>query len=408
MIKYLKNSSIKHKTVLLRVDVNVPIDKKTRKVADDFRIQQVLPTIRLLHNNGNKVILCGHLGRPDGQVNEAFGLKAVAERIADLLELKFIETDHKVPNYSIPHFIFYKGDISEDKHIEQLQAIPSKDIVLLENLRFYSGEEENSVAFAKRLASLADVYVNDSFGVDHRKAASVSAITKYIPSYAGLLLEREIKSLEVVLNKSKTPFVLMMGGIKISDKVATLKHLGEKADKILLGGGIASLFCLAKGMEIGISKVEREASDTAWQLEKNFKGKIMLPLDVVVADKNLDKDSIRVTDPHSVGKQEQIVDVGPKTILAFAKELKVAKTIVWNGPLGLFEVKPFDTSTMALARVIGGVSTRKAFGVVGGGETVDAVRLAGQIEHIDHVSTGGGAMLEFLAGKKLPGIEALK
>jgi phosphoglycerate kinase len=404
-IKYLRTAKIKNKTVLLRVDVNVPIDKKTGKVADRFRIEQIIPTIRHLQKDGNTVIVCGHLGRPNGKNDPELSLKPVAETLADLLGYKLVETDHALPDYGINHLIFYKGNITQDKHHEQLGMAPGKDVVLLENLRFYPGEEKNDPVFAKKLASFAEVYVNDAFGVDHREAASVVGVAKYLPAYAGLLLEKEIKALDTVLKHHKHPFVLMMGGIKISDKVKTLENLGEKADKILLAGGIASLFFLAKGFEIGCSKVEEDAEKIAWALNKNFKDKIVLPQDVVVAN---DKKTIRVVEPHLIGKREAIYDIGPKTILAYANILKSAKTIVWNGPLGLFEVKPFHTATMALARIVGAVSTRKAFGVVGGGETVDAVREAGQLAHIDHISTGGGAMLEYLAGRKLPGIEALK
>ncbi|HVY67450.1 MAG TPA: phosphoglycerate kinase, partial [Patescibacteria group bacterium] len=327
---------------------------------------------------------------------------------AELLHLKFVETDRDIPQYGIPHLVFYTGNFSAAGAQKILRQAESKDIILLENLRFWPGEESNDPVFAKKLASLADIYVNDAFSVDHRAAASVVGVTHYLDAYCGPLLEREIKGLDEVLHKSRKPFVLLMGGIKISDKVATIRHLGEKADKILLGGGLANLFYLAKDYEIGLSTVEREAVKTAWELEKNFKSKLLLPADVVVANKQLDKASIRVCEPFAVGKQEIILDAGPKTILSFAQELKSAKTIVWNGPLGLFERKPFDTATMALARVIGGVASRKAYAAVGGGETVDAVRLSHQFEHMDHVSTGGGAMLEYLAGKKLPGIEALK
>jgi phosphoglycerate kinase len=200
----------------------------------------------------------------------------------------------------------------------------------------------------------------------------------------------------------------MMGGIKISDKIEVLEHLGQHANSILLGGGLASLVFASRGYEVGISKIEAEAMGKAFQVDKNFKTKLVLPVDVVVANKDMDKDSVRVCLPHEVRKNEQILDAGPKTILLFAGLLKKAKTIVWNGPLGLFEHKPFHTATIALARMIGSVGKRKAYTLVGGGETVDAVRQAGQMENIDHVSTGGGAMLEFLAGKKLPGIEALK
>ncbi len=390
-IKYLSKSNIKNKTVLLRVDVNVPI--KNGKVGDEFRIDQIVPTVRHLLKGGNKIIICGHLGRPKGK-DAALSLKPAAELLADLLHLKFVETGHKVPEYEINHFIFYTGDISEDKHQQQLKNIPAKDIVMLENLRFYEGEAQNDPVFSKKLANLADVYVNDAFGVDHRKAASVCGVVKYLPGYCGLLLEKEIKALDSVMKNPKKPFVLMMGGIKISDKVETIHNLGTKADKILLGGGIANLFYLAKGYEIGLSKVEAEAASQARLLERNFKAKILLPVDVVVANEKMDKNSIRVCAPYEVGKKEVILDAGPKTILAFAKELKIAKTIVWNGPLGRFEQKPFDMATMSLSRVIGGVASRKAFAVVGGGETANAVRISHQAEHIDHVSTGGGAKLE--------------
>ncbi|PIR96348.1 MAG: phosphoglycerate kinase [Candidatus Doudnabacteria bacterium CG10_big_fil_rev_8_21_14_0_10_42_18] len=405
-ISFLKSSTLKNKTVLLRADVNVPLDNG--KVADDFRIVSILPTVKLLQKGGNKIILCGHLGRPKGEPEEKYSLKPVAKHLADLLNLKFIETDHKIPDYQIPHLIFYSGRILEEKHQRQLKNIHARDIVVLENLRFYPGEKENDAVFAKHLSVLADVYVNEAFGVDHRKASSVSAITKYLKSYAGPLLEKEIKGLDAVLKKPKKPFVVLMGGIKISDKVQTMENLGKNADKILVGGGIANLFFLAKELEVGLSKVEKEAVKTAWQLQRNFKDKLVLPVDLVVANENMDKNSIRVTTPYEIGKKEMVLDAGPKTILEFAKHLKTAKTIVWNGPLGLFEKKPFHHATFALARLIGGRGKGIAYTVIGGGETVDAARQAGQEDYIDHVSTGGGAMLEYLAGKKLPGIEALK
>lgn len=406
-IKFLKSTTIKNKTVLLRVDVNVPINKETGKIGDSFRIEQILPTVKLLQAAGNRIIICGHLGRPQGR-DVKLSLKPAAEKFAEILGYKFLETHHPLPSYPIRHVIFYTGNIESDTHTEQLKKTSQQDIIFLENLRFYKGEEENDSHLAKKLAELADVYVNDAFGVDHRKAASTVAITKYLPSYCGLLLEKEIKYLDEVLKTKKKPFVLMMGGIKISDKVETIKHLGERADKILLGGGIANLFFLSKGYEIGKSKVESEALKTAWTLEKNFKSKILLPLDVVVCNQKMDRDSIRCCSPHEVKKTEIILDHGPKTMMAFARELKLAKVILWNGPLGLFEKKPFDMCTFALARIIGSVGKRKALAVVGGGETVNAVRQSHQFEHMDHVSTGGGAMLEYLAGKKLPGIEALK
>lgn len=406
-IKYLKSAEIKNKTVLLRVDVNVPIDS-SKRVSDDFRIQAVVPTIEYLRKNNCKVIVCGHLGRPKSSSDEKFSLKPVAERMAEIFKMKFVQTDKKFPDYGVNHLVFFTGDIEKEEHRRQIWSVPNKDIVFLENLRFHKGEEENDTFFGKQLASLADIYVNDAFGVSHRKAASVVSVTKYAPKFAGLLMEKEIKSLSHILTAPKKPFVFVMAGIKISDKAKTLENVGKRADKILLGGGIANLFFLAKGLEIGISKVEKEAEKLAWHIEKNFKDKIMLPVDVVVCNAAMDRSSIRACEVYDVKKSEIILDIGPKTILAFANELKKAKTIVWNGPLGLFEKKPFDTGTMALARLIGGLSKGRCFGVVGGGETVNAVRIAKQEDYIDHLSTGGGAMLEYLAGDELPGLEALK
>ncbi len=405
-INYLKTAKFKNKTVVLRVDVNEPI--KDGKLDDDFRIQQVIPTVQELLNRGCKIVICGHLGRPAGKFDKAFSMRPIAERFAELMGRKFIETSHALTKYPINHVIFFTGNISELKARQQIETISQKDIVFLENLRFYRGEEENSAYFAKQLAELGEVYVNDAFAVSHHKAASISAITKYLPSYAGFVIEKEVRSLNFVLQKPKHPFVLMMGGMKISEKEQTLQYVGERADSILLAGGLANLMFLAHGFEIGLSPIEVKGKKSAWQILKNFKDRIFLPVDLVVANKNMDKKSIRVTPATGVRKNEIIYDIGPKTILEFSKKIKVAKTLVWNGPLGKFEHRPFDTSTMALARVVGGVSKGKCYAAVGGGETVDAIRLAGQADYIDHLSTGGGAMLEFLAGKKLPGIQALE
>lgn len=405
-IKYLRSSTVKNKTVLLRVDVNVPIENG--RVRDDFRIEQVIPTVKFLQERGCTVIVCGHLGRPKGKKDPTMSLRPAAKLMAEMLGYKFLETDHKLPDYEINHLIFYTGSILEDKHHEQLGMVPSKDVIFLENLRFYPGEEENDPVFAKKLASFAEVYVNDAFGVDHRSSASTVGVTKYLDSYCGLLLEKEIKALDEVLKHPKHPFVVMSGGIKLSEKVGALENLGDKTDKILVGGGVANLIFKSKGMEVGLSKIEEGETKTAWQIEKNYKNKLVLPVDLVVANKEMDKKSIRVCTPYDIRKNEVVLDAGPKTILEFAKEIKAAKMIVWSGPLGLFEKKPFDMATMALARLIGGRGKGIAFVVVGGGDTVDAVRMAGQEQHIDHVSTGGGAMLEYLAGKQLPGIEALK
>lgn len=404
-IKYLRTAKIKDTVVLVRVDVNVPIDDKG-KVSDDFRIQSILPTVQYLRKQGCSIILCGHLGRPEGKWAPEFSLRPVAQVLARQLSLDVQETKGEIKKGD--SLVFFTGDLTKDVSLTALSALPNKAVVLLENIRFYPQEEADNAFFAKRLASLAKVYVNESFAVDHRKAASITGVTKYIPSYAGILLEKEIVSLNRVLERPKSPFVLMMGGAKISDKIKTLTNLGKKADTVLVGGGLANLFFAARGYEIGKSKAEHEAVKLAWQTDKNFKGKIVLPVDVVVANSKLEKSSIRTCAPHEVRKQELILDAGPKTILTFAKVLKQAQTIVWNGPLGFFEHKPFHHSTMALGRIVGAVGKGKAYAVVGGGETVDAIRQAGQAEYVDHLSTGGGAMLEYLAGTKLPGITALE
>jgi phosphoglycerate kinase len=406
-IKFLKSANVKNKTVLVRGSVDAPVGDDG-KVSDDFRLRSFLPTVKFLLENGNKVIVCGKRGRAKGKNVPELSLKPAAERLADLLGYKFVETDFKVPDYEIPHVVFYTGDFREEKHQAQLSMLPDKDVVFLENLEFFADELSDDPVFAKKLSAFADVYIDDDFSKVHHPVASNVGVTKYLPSYAGLSLEQEIKSLDEILKSVKHPFVLMSGGIKLSEKVGTLENLGAKADKILAGGGVASLMFKAKGLEVGLSKIEEAETKTAWAIEKNFKNKLVLPLDVVVTNEKMEKSSIRVCQPYEIKKNEMVLDIGPKTILGFSKVIKSAKTIVWSGPLGLFEKKPFDTATMALARLIGGRGKGKAFVVAGGGDTVDAIRQAHQFEHFDHVSTGGGAMLEYLSGKKLPGIEALK
>jgi phosphoglycerate kinase len=407
-MKFLRTSKLKNKTVLLRGSLDAPVDEKTGKVADDFRLQSLLPTVKFLLAGNNKVIISGKRGRPNGKQVKNLSLKPAAESLADLLGYKFVETDYKIPDYHIPHLIFYSGDFREDKHQKQLRSAATKDVIVLENLEFFQDELDNAAMFAKKLSSFSDVYVNDDFSKCHHPVASNVAVTKYLTSYAGLLLEQEIKSLNLVLKSVQHPFLVMTGGIKLSEKVGALENLGKKADKILVSGGVANLMFKSKGYEVGLSKLEESEMKTAWTVEKNFKDKLMFPLDVVVADENLSQDSVHVCAPYEVRKNEQILDAGPKTIFAYAQEIKKAKMIVWSGPLGMFEKSPFHHATMALARLIGGRGKGRAFVVAGGGDTVDAIRRAHQFEHIDHVSTGGGAMLEYLAGKKLPAIEALK
>ncbi|HEX3095708.1 MAG TPA: phosphoglycerate kinase [Patescibacteria group bacterium] len=405
--KYLKPEDIANKTVLLRVDLNEEVDEHG-KLLDDFRLLSILPTVKFLRKHNAKVVILSHMGRPEGKWNMDMSLKPMGERLAELLKIKFVETDGAVPDYPINHLVFVNCDITKVKTQKCVKGIADKDVILLENLRFYPGEEENSAKFAKVLCGLGDVYVDDAFAVTHRSCASIVAITECMPSFVGPLLEKEIKNLDYVATKSKKPFVLMMGGIKISDKAKTLQRLGERADHILIGGGLANIFFAAEGLGIGESIIEKESMQLAWSLLKNFKDKLVLPKDVAVFDTQNPKETPIVKNRYDVKSSEKICDIGPKTILEYSKILKGAATICWNGPLGYFEKKPFRTGTMALAKIVGAVSKRKAFGAVGGGETVAAVRQAHQLENIDHVSTGGGAMLEYLAGNELPGLKALE
>lgn len=408
-IRYLKNntSKIKGKTVFLRLDVNEPISDKG-KLLDDFRIRSVLPTVEFLLSLGCRIIIGAHLGRPKGGFVEGLSLRPIALRLAELLKMKFSHTKDKIPDYPIPHLVFFEGDVLKDSTRVRISAEISKNIIFLENLRFYDGEESNSPKLSRALADLADFYVNEAFGCSHRKSASIYGMTKYLESYAGLELQKEIRSLNFIKDRPVSPYVVMMAGIKISEKAKAIEVLAKKADKILLGGGLANLFLLARGHEIGLSVAEAEAVALAKQLDKNFKEKIILPVDLVVTNSKKEVSSAKVIDAYKVLKRQVIVDLGPKTILKYAGELKKAKTIVWNGPMGYFEKKPFDTSTLALAKIVGAVSNGKCFGVVGGGETVDALKLAGQESYVDLVSTGGGAMLEFISGATLPGLSALE
>jgi phosphoglycerate kinase len=408
-IRFIKNSSkLKDKRVFLRLDFNEEVDHG--KLLDDFRLRSVVPTVELLLKQNCRVVIGSHMGRPEGKKDKKYSLLPAARHFAQLLGRQFVESADHIPTNAAGKVVFFTGDITEHEMREKVASSDGADLIILENLRFYKGEEDNGVLFSEQLASMADVYVNDAFAVCHRKAASVAGITKHLPSYGGLLLEKEIAALNHVMNKPRSPFVLVMGGIKISDKQNTLQNLGRKADYILLGGGLANLMLKVQGYEIGLSKSEdnpatRKVADF---ILKNFKSKIVLPRDVVVAKSLTRKSTIKVVPSYQVKKDDIIFDIGPQAILDFAGYIKKAKTVVWNGPLGHFEVKPFHTATMALARVLGGVASRTAFGVVGGGETVTAVERSHQAPHIDHVSTGGGAMLEYLAGTKLPALQALE
>ncbi len=408
MIKYLRTANIKNKTVLLRASLDAPVDERTGWVSDNFRLLSALPSIHKLREHGNTVIICGKRGRPEGEFNKNLSLEPVAKELARLLGLQLVITKKEINDGHSKSLVFFTGDIRILSNRKLIMDLPLGSLVLLENLEFYPEELENSMAFGKQLSFLANVFVEDDFSKCHHASSSTVALAKVIPSMVGMQLEKEFLGLNRILERPKSPFILLMGGIKISDKAKTLQNLGRKADMILLAGGLANLFFLSRGYEIGKSKAENNSVKLAFQMDKNYKGKLFLPVDVVVANSQMERNSIRTCAPHEVKKNELILDIGPKTILLYAGMLKKATTLVWNGPLGHFEVKPFHHGTISLARIAGAVSKGRCFGVVGGGETVDAVKQAGQDEYIDHLSTGGGAMLEFLAGSKLPGIEVLK
>jgi len=383
----------KGKRILLRVDFNVPLGPKGEIGHDeDARIRGSLPTIQKLRKAGARVILVSHMGRPDGR-EAKYSLKPVAEHLAKLL------------GAPVP---LIADSLEDDKLVDKkIAAMGNGDVTMLENIRFYKGEDKNGAFLARRLASFADAYVDDAFAVAHREAASNVGVTKFLPSYAGLLLETEIKHLDKLLGKPKRPFVALVGGAKISSKLPTLKKLLSICDTVMVGGGMANNFFRAMGYGMGKSLVAPEDVKMAKGLLARHKHVLLLPKDVLVAKRLDDKAEPRYCKPEEVGPDEHVVDVGAETVRAWAAVIKKAKTIVWNGPVGLFEVKKFSHGSVSLGRMIAARSSGRAFGVVGGGETVQCLERTGMAEYVDHVSTGGGAMLEYLAGKTLPGIKPL-
>jgi phosphoglycerate kinase len=367
--------------VLVRVDFNVPV--KNGQVVDNFKIQASLPTIKFLLHSGARLILISHLGRPTKK-DKKFSLLPVAKELEKLLGI------------TVCFDVLEKRDDWE-----------GEKLVLLENIRFYKGEENNDSKFSKQLADLAEIFVLDGFAVAHREAASVSGIQNFLPAYSGLLLDKEISGLSKVLEHPRHPFVVVLGGIKIETKIPVLKNLLPKADKILLAGGIFNTYLAAMGHKIGCS-----ASDANYKKEAKYyvnNKKVVKPIDVIVGTiKGKNARAVSLDKKLNLKDDEGIFDIGPSTVSLFAKHLKNANTIVWNGALGFFEQPPYNHDTYALVRYIASRSGGKAFGVCGGGETVEILRHLGVLNEIDLVSTGGGAMLEFLSGKKLPGLKKIK
>jgi len=381
------------KRVLVRVDFNVPIEDG--KVKDDSRIRAALPTIRYLLDHGASVVVMSHLGRPKGKVIESARLRPVAQWLSALLKMP-------VPITGDPLGIGTRDAVARLK--------PGQ-VLMLENLRFHAQEEANDEEYAKTLASYGDVYVNDAFGTAHRAHASTVGVTKYLPAYAGLLMEREIEALSSLLEKVEHPFVAIIGGAKVSGKLGVLNHLLTLCDKFVIGGGMANTFLVAQGHTVGKSLLEKDLVDDAKQILDKAQKKgidILLPTEVVVAKEVTRGAEHKIVPVNKIPNSWSVVDVGPQSTEVFLESLRDARTIFWNGPLGVFEVPTFGDGTRAIARELATLADKGVTVVVGGGDSVAAVEELGLTSKMTHISTGGGASLEFMEGRELPGISVLK
>jgi len=380
------------KRVFIRVDFNVPMDE-SGNITDTTRIENAVPTITYAIKKGAKVILASHLGRPKGKVHPRYSLSPVARELSGILGRPVAMAE----------------DCIGQRVAEKIDGMREGEVLLLENLRFHPGEEANDVAFSRELASMADIYINDAFGAAHRAHASTEGITKHMDVVGGgFLMKKEIACLEKGSTNPKRPFVMIVGGAKVSDKIGIIDHLLTKVTALLIGGGMAYTFLKAEGVRVGKSLVEENQVDQARRTtsEANLKGvKFLLPVDHIIADRFDPKALKKVVPNEGIPPEWVAMDIGPETVRVFSEEIKDAKTVVWNGPMGVFEMEPFAHGTIAIAKA---VAQSKAFSIVGGGDTVAAVKMAGVADSISHISTGGGAALEFLEGKSLPGIEALR
>lgn len=389
--KTIKDIDVAGKKVLVRVDFNVPLNDK-KEITDDTRIVAAVPTIEYLLKQKAKVILCSHLGRPDGEFNPKYSLAPVAAKLKKLFDCK----------------VTFAQDVIGDSAKAAVDSLEEGEIVLLENLRYHKEETKNAPEFAKKLASYAEVFVNDAFGAAHRAHASTTGVADYIPAVAGFLIEKELKALGGALDNPTRPFLAILGGAKVSDKIGVIENLITKVDWIILGGGMAYTFLKAKGYEVGNSLVDEERVELAAGLLKKASKKnveIYLPVDSVIADKFDAKAKTQVVPSDEITPEWMGLDIGPSSRMLFADKIRKAKTVIWNGPMGVFEMEPFAEGTKTVSKVM---AETDAMTIIGGGDSAAAVKIFGYADSIDHISTGGGASLEFLEGKELPGIAVLK
>jgi phosphoglycerate kinase len=391
-VKYIDELDLKNKKVFIRVDYNVPMDS-SGTITDDIRIRESLPTLNYVLEKGGAIILSSHLGRPKGKPEQKYSLLPVAKRLSELLKREVI---------------FANDCIGEEAQAKAKSLKPGQ-VLMLENLRFYAEEEKNDDTFAQKLAGLADCYINDAFAVSHRAHASVAAITRHAKECAaGFLMKKEITYFEKAMKEPARPLIAIVGGAKVSGKLEVLENLMKKVDSILIGGGMAFTFLKAQGLEVGKSLVEDDLIPIAkriMDLAKEKGIKILLPVDCVIADKMEASAQIRTVNIKEIPKDYLGLDIGEKTVVLFGEVIKDAKTIIWNGPMGVFEMKPFSQGTSA---IIERIAKSPAVSIVGGGDTDTAVHQAGKEKEITFISTGGGAFLELLEGKELPGIKALE
>lgn len=390
--KNLKDFDYSGKKVLVRCDFNVPI--KNGEITNDKRIKESLPTIKHLIDQNAKVILMSHLGRPKGKPNKEFSLEPVAKRLEELLDKKVLFLDD--------------DKVVSEETKSKVEELKDGEVALLQNTRYVEGEEKNDEAFSKELSSLGQYYVNDAFGTSHRAHASNVGLASNLPSAVGFLVEKEIDIMGKAIEDPERPFVAILGGAKVSDKIGVIENLLELVDKIVIVGAMANTFLKAEGKEVGKSLVEDDKLDLAKELINSAKEKdinLILPVDVIVADDIEAVDSSKVVDVDSIPNDKMAVDIGEKTIEIIGKELEDAKTVVWNGPAGVFEVEKFSNGTFEIAKIL---SELDATTIIGGGDSASAIEKAGLSDKITHVSTGGGASLELLEGKELPGIKCIE